>query len=134
MKSIAPAPRAGHRAGRRGARPPTGASWPAPGSRGRRQLQGRASGTCGESPALPLIAGLIREGADVGYYDPLMPVLRLPDGQVLTSDAVTVRRRLRPRRGRTRVHPAVDYSWAHDCPLVLDATYQFGGATHRAVV
>jgi hypothetical protein len=42
------------------------------------------------------------------------------------------------------LHPGLDYSWAHDAPVVLDATYQFfsgqfssgqfSGAAHRAVV
>ena len=30
--------------------------------------------------------------------------------------------------------PGADYSWAGDCPRVLDATYQFDAAPHRAVV
>jgi hypothetical protein len=32
------------------------------------------------------------------------------------------------------VHPDNDYSWAQDCPRVLDATYTFDGGTHRSVV
>ena len=32
------------------------------------------------------------------------------------------------------LHPGLDYTWAHDAPVVLDATYQFSGAAHRAVV
>jgi len=32
------------------------------------------------------------------------------------------------------LHPRTDYSWAHSCPRVLDGTYQFFGAAHRAVV
>ena len=32
------------------------------------------------------------------------------------------------------LHPGLDYSWAQDCPLVLDATYQFYNAAHRVVV
>jgi len=86
-----------------------------------------------ESPALPLLDGLAREGADVAYYDPLIPELELPSGRVLRS--------LTGPRGADwdlavvhTLHPGQDYSWAHDCPLVLDATYQFFGAAHRAVV
>jgi UDP-N-acetyl-D-glucosamine dehydrogenase len=30
--------------------------------------------------------------------------------------------------------PRTDYSWANSCPRVLDGTYQFFGAAHRAVV
>ena len=86
-----------------------------------------------ESPAVPIIEGLIREGAEVGYHDPLIPVLDLPGGRQLRSVAA-------PRRPAFdlvlvhTVHPGVDYSWAYDCPLILDATYQFHGAAHRAVV
>jgi nucleotide sugar dehydrogenase len=86
-----------------------------------------------ESPALPIIAGLIRHGADVRYYDPLIPVVRLDDGWLMSSE-------LAPR-GQDwdlavihTLHPDVDYTWAHDCRQVLDATYQFDGARNRAVV
>ncbi|MGE5289596.1 MAG: nucleotide sugar dehydrogenase [Micromonosporaceae bacterium] len=86
-----------------------------------------------ESPALPIIAGLTRRGAHVAYYDPLVSSVRLADGQVLETE--------RAPRGVEwdltivhTVHPGIDYSWAHDCPRVLDATYQFDGASHRAVV
>src|SRR5450755_1936262 len=86
-----------------------------------------------ESPALGLMARLLDAGAEVDYYDPLIPHLRLPDGRELHShdapggcrwDLVIVH----------TIHPGVDYSWVSDCPGVLDATYQFDGAPHRAVV
>jgi hypothetical protein len=32
------------------------------------------------------------------------------------------------------LHPGTDYEWIRDCPRVLDATYQFDGATQRSVV
>jgi nucleotide sugar dehydrogenase len=86
-----------------------------------------------ESPALAIIEGLIREGAEVSYYDPLIPVLDLPGGGRLRSVAA-------PRGPEFdlavvhTLHPGLDYSWAHDTPVVLDATYQFSGAAHRAVV
>ena len=86
-----------------------------------------------ESPALPIIEGLIREGAEVAYHDPLIPVLDLPGGPQLRSVAAP--------RGPDydlavvhTLHPGLDYTWAHDAPVVLDATYQFSGAAHRAVV
>jgi UDP-N-acetyl-D-mannosaminuronate dehydrogenase len=86
-----------------------------------------------ESPALPLMDGLARGGAHVGYYDPLIPVLELPSGRVLRS--------ITEPRGADwdlavvhTLHPQLDYGWAQDCPRVLDATYQFFGAPHRAVV
>jgi nucleotide sugar dehydrogenase len=86
-----------------------------------------------ESPAIPLIAGLIRDGAEVAYYDPLIPSVRLPDGRLISST---------PAPGGAdydlavihTVHPGVDYSWAQDCPQVLDATYKFDGAAHCSVV
>jgi UDP-N-acetyl-D-glucosamine dehydrogenase len=86
-----------------------------------------------ESPALPIIAGLIGHGADVHYYDPLLPGIRLDDGRLISSE--------RAPRGEDwdlalihTLHPGVDYSWARDCPRVLDATYQFDGGRRRAVV
>ncbi|HEY7013087.1 MAG TPA: nucleotide sugar dehydrogenase [Streptosporangiaceae bacterium] len=86
-----------------------------------------------ESPALPLIAGLVRAGADVSYYDPLVPVIGLPAGRAMASAAA-------PSGGEFdlaivhTVHPGVSYSWVRDCPRVLDATYQFEDAPHRTVV
>lgn len=32
------------------------------------------------------------------------------------------------------LHPRTDYSWANRCSRLLDGTYQFFGAAHRAVV
>jgi UDP-N-acetyl-D-glucosamine dehydrogenase len=86
-----------------------------------------------ESPALPLINDLIGRGVQVKYYDPLVPQVGLADGQVITSVAT-------PAGGdydlaiMHTLHPGVDYSWVADCPRVLDGTYQFDGAPHRAVV
>jgi UDP-N-acetyl-D-glucosamine dehydrogenase len=86
-----------------------------------------------QSPAIPLLAGLIREGADVEYHDPLIPSVRLPDGQLMTNTPAP--------RGPDydlavihTVHPDADYSWVWNCPQVLDATYKFDGGTHRSVV
>ncbi|HEY7145803.1 MAG TPA: nucleotide sugar dehydrogenase [Streptosporangiaceae bacterium] len=86
-----------------------------------------------ESPALGLIAHLLDAGAQVSYYDPLIPSLRLPGGRELSSC---------PAPGGSRwdlavvhtIHPGADYSWVSQCPRVLDATYQFDAAPHRAVV
>jgi nucleotide sugar dehydrogenase len=86
-----------------------------------------------ESSALPLIEGLRAIGADVAYHDPLVPDVALADGTRLHSVAAP--------RGEDwdlvvvhTVHPGSDSSWAADCPRVLDATYQFDTAPHRAVV
>jgi UDP-N-acetyl-D-glucosamine dehydrogenase len=86
-----------------------------------------------ESPALPLIEGLIREGAEVAYYDPLIPVLNLPGGAQLRSVAAPQGPDFDLAVVHT-LHPGRDYTWAYDVPVVLDATYQFSGAAHRAVV
>src|SRR5450755_1553842 len=86
-----------------------------------------------ESPALPLMAGLRRRGAQVSYHDPLVPVVRLDGGQTVASvpapdgadyDLAIVH----------TLHPGVDYAWVGGCPRVLDGTYQFDSAPHRAVV
>jgi UDP-N-acetyl-D-glucosamine dehydrogenase len=86
-----------------------------------------------ESPAVPIIEGLIREGAEVSYYDPLIPVLDLPSGRQLRSVAAPQGPDFDLALAHT-LHPGLDYSWAQDCPLVLDATYQFYSAAHRVVV
>lgn len=86
-----------------------------------------------ESPALAIMAGLLREGASVGYHDPLLPVIELPGGQVLASEAAPDGAEWDLAVAHT-LHPRTDYSWAHRCPRVLDGTYQFFGAAHRAVV
>ncbi|MBX6748602.1 MAG: nucleotide sugar dehydrogenase [Micromonosporaceae bacterium] len=86
-----------------------------------------------ESPAVPLIDGLTRLGADVSYFDPLIPTLSLSHGRDLHTVQLP--------RGEDfdlavvhTVHPDVDYTWVRDCPRVLDATYRFEHAPHRVVV
>jgi UDP-N-acetyl-D-glucosamine dehydrogenase len=84
-----------------------------------------------ESSAVPMIAGLLSRGADVRYYDPLVPTLVTPDGHALMSEAS-------PERDWDLVivhtiHPGVDYDWLQRCQ-VLDATYQFEDAAQRVVV
>lgn len=88
-----------------------------------------------ESPALPIIEGLARRGAEVGHHDPLVPVLRLGEDRTMRSEPA-------PRGADWdlvvvhTLHPGVDRSWVRDCPRVLDATYQFdgGGAACLSVV
>ena len=86
-----------------------------------------------ESPALPLIAGLAGQGAEVSCYDPLVPVIGLPGGAAMDSVAA-------PEGGEFdlaivhTIHPGISYAWVADCPRVLDATYQFEQARHRRVV
>ncbi|MGQ0717202.1 MAG: nucleotide sugar dehydrogenase [Pseudonocardiales bacterium] len=86
-----------------------------------------------ESPALPIIDGLAERGADVQYCDPLVPATRTPRGQRMCSVAA-------PNGADWDLaiihvlHPAADNGWIEDCPRILDATYQFNGTTHCAVV
>ncbi len=90
-----------------------------------------------QSSALPIMAGLARLGVDVHYYDPLVSDLRLPNGD---SSKTWLRSEIAPAGADWdlalihTVHPGFDYGWARDCPLVLDATYQFDTARHREVV
>ena len=86
-----------------------------------------------ESSALPLIAGLLDEGTDAHYYDPLVPRIELPTGLHMQSEEAPVGTDWDLAIIHT-VHPNRDYSWVGDCPQVLDATYQFDVAPHRAVV
>ena len=86
-----------------------------------------------ESSALPLIDHLQAEGAEVAYYDPLIPSIRRPDGTQLQGETAPASSGWDLVIVHT-LHPGVDYSWVQDSPRVLDATYQFAGAQHRVVV
>ena len=86
-----------------------------------------------ESPALEVIAGLRRRGAEVTLFDPLVREVPQPDGPPMRSveapdgadyDLAVIH----------TLHPGVDYAWVGDCPRVLDATYQFEEVPHRALV
>ena len=86
-----------------------------------------------ESPAIPLMASLLAGGAEVSYYAPLIPLVQVPGGPVLAS--------VSDPQGETydlavihTLHPGVDYEWVTHCPGILDATYQFDGASQREVV
>jgi nucleotide sugar dehydrogenase len=86
-----------------------------------------------ESPAVPLMASLLAGGAEVTYTDPLIPLVQLPGGQVLASATAPAGSDYDLAVIHT-LHPGVEYAWVTDCPHVLDATYQFESAPHRAVV
>jgi UDP-N-acetyl-D-glucosamine dehydrogenase len=86
-----------------------------------------------DSPALGLMTALLEGGADVHYYDPLIPGLELPGGRALSSADTPGESRWDLAIVHT-VHPGVDYSWVSECPRVLDGTYQFDQAPHRIVV
>ncbi len=86
-----------------------------------------------ESPALPMMAELLRRGAQVGYVDPLLPAVCVPGGTVLRNEAA-------PRGVDWDlavihvVHPGHDYSWVRECPRILDASYQFDAGGLAEVV
>lgn len=91
-----------------------------------------------ESPALLIIDGLAERGAAVAYHDPLVPVIRTPQGRALRN-AVAPEGAGWDLAVIHGVHPDTDYSWVCDCPQVLDATYLFDApsgdcATQRSVV
>ncbi len=76
-----------------------------------------------ESPALEIIEGLRRVGAQVDFFDPFVPSLQLNDGTRLISvqdpesydsDMVVVH----------TMHSRLDLGWLEDVPLILDASYQ----------
>jgi UDP-N-acetyl-D-glucosamine dehydrogenase len=76
-----------------------------------------------ESPALEIIARLREIGAQVTFFDELVPSLRLHDGSVMSSIA-------RPAEIDTDIvvvhtlHSSTDVSWLADTPLILDTSYR----------
>ncbi len=86
-----------------------------------------------ESPAIPLMASLLAGGAEVSYYDPLIPLVQVPGGPVLASVSDPQGENYDLSVIHT-LHPGVDYEWVTHCPSILDATYQFDGASQREVV
>jgi UDP-N-acetyl-D-glucosamine dehydrogenase len=86
-----------------------------------------------ESPAVPIMSGLLERGACVTYYDPLVPHLHAPGGHQLDSVTTPDGAEFDLAIVHT-LHPGHSYAWIADCPRVLDATYQFEAAPHRAVV
>jgi UDP-N-acetyl-D-glucosamine dehydrogenase len=86
-----------------------------------------------ESPALEILAGLNRVGADVAFHDPLIGSLRLSGGDILTSvpdpaahaaDLVIVH----------TVHRTLELAWLQDAPLILDTSYRLRDLPQRFVL
>jgi UDP-N-acetyl-D-glucosamine dehydrogenase len=86
-----------------------------------------------ESSALEILAELTHRGAVVGFHDPLISHVTLPDGTRLENqsepraedwDLVLVH----------TVHPTHDYPWVNTFARVLDATYRFDPDGGHAVV
>lgn len=86
-----------------------------------------------ESPALEILELLEAADASVSYYDPLVPELRHHDGRVRRSvdDPTSVDADLLLLH---TLQPDVDYQWVVAHPLVLDATFRFTQAPHRALL
>lgn len=93
-----------------------------------------------EAPAVEIILRLRAEGAQVDYYDPLVPEISLEgtDGEPLRGVDPD------PRRDAggfgpedydlailATVHPDHDYGWLARCPAVLDCTYRTPGGRRR---
>lgn len=76
-----------------------------------------------ESPALEIITELVKEGAIVDYYDPMCPVVTLPDGTVSSTIADPVAFSPDVVILHT-AHDSVDLTWLADVPEVLDTTYR----------
>ncbi|AKT52717.1 UDP-glucose 6-dehydrogenase [Arsenicicoccus sp. oral taxon 190] len=76
-----------------------------------------------ESPALEIYAELRDHGADVAFYDPLVPSIRLADGTTAYGlDSPTAHD---PELAVLVCHHAgEDLTWATHVPLVLDATFR----------
>jgi nucleotide sugar dehydrogenase len=87
-----------------------------------------------ESPAIEIIERLIAAGARVGYVDAMVPELRLSDGTVLTAMPIPPGEPAPDLVLLNMVHPGVDHAWVAEHPLILDATYTFDSAPHRATI
>jgi nucleotide sugar dehydrogenase len=88
---------------------------------------------CRESPALEIIDRLAVAGAAVSYVDALVPTINLADGTVLTATEAPPTESVDLVILNT-VHPGVDHAWVTEHALILDATYRFDAAPHRATL
>lgn len=88
-----------------------------------------------ESPALEIMARLRELGAEVGFVDPYVRSIRLPDGtevigwQPLQELAEALDLAVLHTR-----HPDTDLGWLKAVPTVLDATYRAIDLDHRSLV
>lgn len=84
-----------------------------------------------ESPALELIEDLHARGAKVSFTDPMVASVRVA-GRELRRDSDPAARVW----DLVVVHglaPGEDVSWAHDVPVLLDATFRLPAASNRLV-
>ena len=78
-----------------------------------------------ESSALALLAGLRRGGADVSYYDPLVPVVETDTGPLISVAGPPDAAGYDLVIAHT-VHPDVDHGFLDDAWPLLDCTYSVG--------
>lgn len=83
-----------------------------------------------QSPAIEIIAGLRALGATVSFHDPLVEVLRLPNGELMKSVADP------EQQGADLVlvhtlHGCMDQGWLEDAPLILDTSYRLSELPQR---
>jgi UDP-N-acetyl-D-glucosamine dehydrogenase len=86
-----------------------------------------------ESPALEILQGLRRAGAEIAFHDPLINTVRLHDGSTLTSIADPVRHKADIVVVHT-LHQCLDLSWLEDAPVILDTTYRLRDMPQRFIV
>jgi nucleotide sugar dehydrogenase len=86
-----------------------------------------------ESPALDIMAGLLRHGAEVSYHDPLVPSVAMRDGSVLTSEADPASVAADLVLVHT-LHRSTDVSWLEFAPLVLDGSYKLHALPQRVAL
>jgi UDP-N-acetyl-D-glucosamine dehydrogenase len=87
-----------------------------------------------ESPALEILERLAAGGANLAYVDSMVPELRLGDGTVLTATEAASADSAPDLVILNTMHPGVDHSWVAGHPHILDATYRFDAAPHRATI
>ena len=79
-----------------------------------------------ESPAMEIMHGLLKQGVEVGYHDPLVRSLEVGTGLTLLSVKSP-----KPRDYDLAIvvttHAGHDYEWLRRCPHVLDCTYRTPG-------
>lgn len=85
-----------------------------------------------ESPALEIIDELIDRGAYVAFTDVMVDSVRTAHGS-LPRDDDPAGRQWDLVIAHT-LHPAADYTWLSNVPLVLDATYSLDGLDGRRVL
>lgn len=83
-----------------------------------------------ESPALEIIEGLRRAGAEVTFHDPHVSSLRMPDGSLLDSSPVELVSDSDLVLLHT-AHAALDPTWTSHAQVVLDTTFRLPAGPGR---